>query len=85
MGKTFNIATSVIEILNAYIEAKKNAFDLFIETCEQLKSISSEEPAKIIEFISGLLAPNIDARIFEIISYSILKFFYFEQTVFFRI
>ncbi len=82
-GKTFNIATSVIEILNAYIEAKKNAFDLFIETCEQLKSISSEEPAKIIEFISGLLAPNIDARIFEIISYSILKFFYFEQTVFF--
>ncbi len=82
-GKTFNIAESVIEIIEAYIEAKKNAFDMFIETCEQLKGISNEDPEKIIEFISGLLAPNIDARIFEIISYSILKFFYYEQTVFF--
>lgn len=82
-GKTFNIAESVIEILNAYIEAKKNAFDRFIVTCEQLKSISNEESEKIIEFISGLLAPNIDARIFEIVSYSILKFFYSERTVFF--
>ncbi len=81
--KSFNLAESIIEIIEAYILVKKNAFDMFIETCEQLKSISNEEPERIIEFISGLLAPNVDARIFEIISYSILKFFYFEQTVFF--
>ena len=81
--KSFNLAESVIEIIDAYVEAKKSAFDKFIETCEQLKSISNEEPERIIEFISSLLAPNIDARIFEIISFSILKFFYFEQTVFF--
>jgi len=82
-GKTFNIAVSVIEILDAYIEAKKSAFDRFIETCEQLKSISGEESETIVEFISGLLAPNVDARIFEIISFSILKFYYLDQTVFF--
>ncbi len=81
--KSFNLAESIIEIINAYVEAKKSAFYKFIETCEQLKSISNEEPERIIEFISSLLAPNIDARIFEIISFSILKFFYFEQTVFF--
>lgn len=29
-----------------------------------------------------LLAPNVDARIFEIVSFAILKYFYFDQTVF---
>lgn len=80
---SINLAESVVEIIEAYVDAKKSAFDRFIETCEQLKSISSEEPEQIIEFISSLLAPNVDARIFEIISFSILKFFYFDQKVFF--
>ena len=30
-----------------------------------------------------MLAPNVDARIFEIVSYSILKYFYHHQVVFF--
>lgn len=31
----------------------------------------------------GLLDPNVDARIFEIVSYAILKLFYHDQTVYF--
>ncbi|MCF8370911.1 MAG: restriction endonuclease [Bacteroidales bacterium] len=81
--KTFNLTQPIIEIIDAYIRAKKSAFNRFIDTCEQLNKISSEGKQEIIDFIIGLLAPNIDARIFEIVSYAILKYFYFDQSVFF--
>jgi hypothetical protein len=80
--KKFNISEAVIEIIDAYIETKKVAFENFIKTCEKLKQISKKETDKIIEFVIGLLAPNVDARIFEIVSFSILKYFYFDQTIY---
>jgi hypothetical protein len=55
----------------------------FIETCERLKNVSMEGDATVEDFILGLLAPNVDARIFEIVSYAILKFYYHDQTVYF--
>ena len=61
------------------VEAKKSAFDSFIKTSEQFKTIENSEPAKVKEFILSLLEPDIDARIFEIVSYSILKNEYKEQ------
>ena len=81
--KKLNIAEAIIEIINAYADSKKSAFEGFIATCEKLKEISSENVEEVKEFILGLLAPNVDARIFEIVSYSILKADYHEQTVFF--
>jgi hypothetical protein len=81
--KKINIAETIIEVINAYIQVKKNAFDKFIKTCNQLKSISNKNKNIIIEFIEGLLAPNVDARIFEIVSFAILKYFYYNQTVYF--
>ncbi len=81
--KKINIAKIIIEIIDDYVDIKKNAFDNFIETCNQLKTISNKNPEKIIEFVSGLLAPNVDARIFEIVSFAILKYFYYDQTVYF--
>jgi hypothetical protein len=42
-----------------------------------------EGDATVEDFILGLLAPNVDARIFEIVSYAILKFYYHDQTVYF--
>lgn len=78
-----NIARAIIEIINAYIESKKSAFESFIETCERLKDVENEKPDEIKDFIIGLLAPNVDARIFEIVSYSILKAHYSDQTVYF--
>lgn len=80
---TFNIAQAAIEIINKYIETKKNAFDSFIKTGEQLKTIEKQNPSKVKEFILSLIQPNVDARIFEIVSYSILKNDYKEQSVFF--
>lgn len=79
----FNISRAIIDIILAYIETKKSAFDSFIQTCEQFKSIKNENSDEVKKFIIGLLEPNVDARIFEIVSYSILKASYVEQSVFF--
>ena len=81
--KTFNIAESIIEIINAYASTKQASFAGFIKTCEQLRDISKQKNDKVEEFVLGLLAPNVDARIFEIVSYAILKYFYHDQTVYF--
>jgi len=80
--KKFNIAEAIIDIIDKYIETKRKAFDNFIKTNEKLKTVKQEESDKIKEFILSLLAPNIDARIFEIVSFSILKYDYMEQSIF---
>ena len=79
----YNIASTIIEIINLYIEVKRNAFERFIETCEKLKYVSVEDNTIVENFIMGLLAANVDARLFEIVSYSILKFYYINQTIYF--
>jgi len=81
--ETFNIAQATIEVIDKYIETKKSAFDNFIKTSEQFKTIETEQPEKVKEFILSLIEPNVDARIFEIVSYSILKNDYKEQSIFF--
>lgn len=81
--KYFNIAESIIEIIDSYVEAKRGSFEKFIETCEKLREIDEENAPRTSEFVLGLLAPNIDARIFEIVSFSILKYYYSDQTVYF--
>jgi len=78
----FNLAKATIEIIDKYIETKKSAFDSFIKTSEQFKTIETEQPEKVKKFILSLIEPNIDARIFEIVSYSILKNDYKEQSIF---
>ncbi len=77
------IAAAVIDIINAYAKTKQASFAGFIKTCEQLQDISKQKHDKVETFVLGLLAPNVDTRIFEIVSYAILKFFYHDQTVYF--
>ena len=81
--KTFDIATAIIEIINAYAKTKRASFTRFIKTCEQLRDISKQKNDKVETFVLGMLAPNVDARIFEIVSYAILKYFYHDQIVYF--
>lgn len=82
-SRKFNIATSVIEIIDAYVAIKQKSFTGFIQTCEQMKNASKANRTTVENFILGLLAPNVDARIFEIVSYAILKYYYHDQTVYF--
>ena len=78
-----NIARAVIEIIDEYINVKRDAFEVFIKTCEKLQVIKEKDDKEIKNFIISLIAPNVDARIFEIVSYSILKYYYNETVVFF--
>ena len=80
--KSYNIATTIIEIIDEYIQTKQDAFLRFVKSCEGLQKIGTETPEKVEEFILDLLAPNVDARLFEIVSYSILKFYYHDQQIY---
>ncbi|MCX8167216.1 MAG: restriction endonuclease [Candidatus Micrarchaeota archaeon] len=75
----YNLAETIIQIINAYIETKKGAFERFIQFCESSQKMKDEE---VIDFITSLIEPTVDARIFEIVSYSILKYYYHDQKIY---
>src|SRR3989304_3508612 len=81
--KKYNIANSIIAVIDKYIETKREAFTRFIETSKRLKGVEAEGDSQVEDFIMGLLASNVDARVFEIVSYAVLKYFYHDQTVYF--
>jgi hypothetical protein len=82
-NRVFNLARAILEIIDRYIEVKQNSFKRFIETCKELQAITDQNDAAVSEFISDLLSPNVDARIFEIVSYAILRYYYHNQVVYF--
>lgn len=75
----YNLAETIIEIIDTYVEAKKSAFEKFIRFCESSQKLKKKE---LIDFIGSLVEPTVDARVFEIISYSILKYFYHNQSIY---
>lgn len=80
---TYNIGKAVIRIIDHYVKTKRDAFEAFISTCERLKGVADEDDAAVSQFIESLLSLNVDARIFEIVSYAILRYYYHDQTVYF--
>jgi hypothetical protein len=78
---TENIASAIIEIIDAYVAAKKSAFESFIGVCRALSTVSADRPEEVIRFVEGQLQPNVDARVFEIVSFSILKAHYREKSI----
>jgi hypothetical protein len=77
-----NIAEPVKDIIDAYVVARQKAFNEFMLYCQQMINIQKKNPEQAIEFIRGLLKPNIDARVFEIVSYAILKEFYADRQIY---
>ncbi len=65
---TFNIAKAVLKIIDAYAEAKKDAFEGFIRDCITIQEIEKASSETYTVFIQDLLRPNVDARIFEIVT-----------------
>ena len=80
-NERYNIAEAIIKIIDKYISVKKDSFQRFIEQCEALQNLGNHPVLNIREFVASLLAPNVDARLFEIVSYSILKHHYTDQSV----
>lgn len=80
--KKYNIAESIIEIIDEYVKTKRGSFERFISSCLELQKIEKKKSSKVQEFIKSLLQPNVDARLFEIVSYSILRSHYKDQKIY---
>lgn len=78
-NKEVNLAKSILQIIDLYVEAKKNAFENFINFLKKSQQLNKKE---LYNFIKEKLDPNTDARIFEIVSYSILKYYYADWNIY---
>jgi hypothetical protein len=78
-GRDYNLAETIIQIIDVYVETKKGAFETFIQFCERARKLEGKE---VIDFITRLVEPTVDARIFEIVSYSIFKCYYHHQRIY---
>lgn len=82
LGKTYiNIALPIIEIIDEYAQTKQSSFYRFVKNCEELQVIESADQNQVKNFISNLISPSTDARLFEIVSYAILKYYYHNQSI----
>lgn len=70
-----------LEIIDKYVELKKEGFSLFFAELERFKELVGKNSQEAIDFIAHTLDPASDARIFEIVSYVILKYHYITQTI----
>lgn len=81
-GGTRNLARVIMRVIDAYVTTKKATFDRFILDCETLAKLAGDGTSDAAAFIRSLIAPDKDARIFEITSYAVLKEFYAEEIIF---
>jgi hypothetical protein len=79
--RIFNLAAAVIDIIDAYVTTKRAAFAGFLETCRKIASLGKQDTQKATDFVVQQLQPNVDARVFEIVSYAVLKAKYRLDTV----
>ena len=92
-----NLVAAVKEMIEAYVCARQSAFSEFMAYCQEIINIQEESPEKAIQFIKGLFrsafswmrasraaltSSNIDARVFEIASFAVLKQYYAEQRIY---
>lgn len=79
--QNYNIAQAIIDIINTYVSTKKAAFEGFLDACRQIAELGESNPDQAIDFVVQQLSPSVDARVFEIVSYAVLKAKYGQQTV----
>ncbi|MEK3935618.1 hypothetical protein MKY41_09865 [Sporosarcina sp. FSL W7-1349] len=77
-----NIAKDVVAIIDRYVELKLENFNTFFDACVQHKDNFQQDPVASHDFIVGLLNPMVDARIFEIVSFCLTKYFHDGDTMF---
>ena len=82
ISDSVNLAQSIKDIIEAYIKARQSAFSEFMDYCQKIIDIQEDSPEKAIEFIKGLFRPNVDARVFEIASFAVLKQYYADQRIY---
>lgn len=78
-----NISSSIIEVINKYMELKIEDFQAFFNNLESIKNSYNININEAKLFILNSLQPEVDARIFEIVSFVILKYYYLQFYVLF--
>jgi len=81
-NKEYDLSKTIIKIIDRYVNVKRDAFENFIKTCEELQKMDNQDKENIFNFLMNLMDINVDARLFEITSYSILKYFYYDKKIF---
>jgi len=81
-GRRLNIARAILDIIDEYVATKKRSFERFMSDCVKLSCAARTAAHDIGPFIRDLISPERDARIFEIVSYAILKAYYGDDIVF---
>lgn len=81
-SEVHNLALAIIRIVDAYVATNRDSFEKFIADCERLQNLQEDSPEEVHNFIAALLRPDVDARIFEIVSYAILKPYYGAQVIY---
>ena len=71
----------MLDIVDAYVEAKRAAFEKFLAACRKIAELGEANPSLAVEFVREQLQPNVDARIFEIVSYAVLKARYGAESI----
>lgn len=75
-SRTYNIAETVLKIIDRYVEARVNQTKEFISKCRYFKKHLQSKRREAKNFVLDQISPDKDARIFEIVSFCILKHFY---------
>lgn len=70
-GEGINIADTIIKIIDRYIFLKQEGYTKFINICTKLQK--NFDGTKVYEFLNSILSEDTDARLFEVLSYCILK------------
>lgn len=70
-GEEINVADTIIKIIDRYIFLKQDGYTKFINTCTKLQK--NFDSTKVYEFLNSILSEDTDARLFEVLSYCVLK------------
>ncbi len=84
-NQELNLAPIVLQIIDKYIELRTANFHNFFNLLLQQKELIKTNPETVRKFLVSLIQPNVDARLFEIVSYVIIKFFYIEDVMHYTI
>ena len=78
----YNLAYAVLRIIDLYVVTKQSSFVQFLDDCRRLKEAGRNNAREAADFIREVLAPEKDARLFEIASYAILKAHFSTKVIF---
>lgn len=78
-----NLAEAVVEVIDAYVDARRGNFNKFLDDCRRIQGLDDSANEEKRAFVESLLSPTTDARLFEIASFAIMKTHYGSRTVWF--